>query len=142
MYIHFIFNSIELLAFGLVCIIVIFLFWLRMNSRLEEEKNKKAIYENFFCSGRLGSSLFSFFRGSLRVSIYEEFIIISGPRKILLRWSDIGSVEVKRYWLSQELFIYHKKKDLGSPIILMLSFFSFTSGREEDKARRIIQSHI
>lgn len=90
----------------------------KRNSLLDIEKNLTPIYMED-CGGRFdGYNLTIPF---VRFKIYDNFIVISYTKKILLKYTDIKRIEIKRHIISKGIHIYHNKDDIPKNIIVWAS---------------------
>lgn len=85
------------------------------NSLLDIEKNLTPLYIED-CGGRFNN--YNLTVPFVRVKIYKDFIIISYTKKILLKYTDIKKIEVKRHIISKGVHIYHNKNDIPKNIII------------------------
>jgi len=100
----------------------------KRNIILDIEKDKNPVYsEN--CRGKFGVFLNTPF---VRFAIYNEFIVISYSKKILLRFDEIDKVGFRTGFVLDRIRFYHHKTDIPSNIIIMST--------NSDKIRRIIES--
>jgi hypothetical protein len=54
----------------------------------------------------------------VRISIYDEFLLISYSEEIVFRYNEITKIEIKNHFISDGIHIYHNKKGIPSKIIL------------------------
>jgi hypothetical protein len=104
----------------------------KRNSLLNIEKDKKILF-NEYCGGHFDSlGILDIFHNNIlttRVSIYNEFMVISYRRKILLQYNEIidliilGAISQDPYKPSRDwkkLSISHTKEDISKKIFLYL----------------------
>jgi hypothetical protein len=73
-----------------VVLVVLVLRTLFIGKRLKQEQDKRAIYEISNVGGYVGRFNYSLYpSGSIRLSIYDQFLVIAYPWPKLLNWSEI-----------------------------------------------------
>lgn len=95
------------------------------------ETGKTPEYQARWISAKIG---ILYYRGLVRISLYDSFLIIKALKNYLIKYSDISSVEIKgRWWLNKALYI-HTKEANSMPFVIY-------SGNQE-KMKQIIESHM
>ena len=85
--------------------------------KLDIEKEAELIHSER-CGGIAGTSMR--FRGSLvRLSIYRDFLVLSHFKKVVLKFDEIESTELKsNTWKTWGgLCIYHNRRDVGEIVL-------------------------
>lgn len=130
-YIYIIFSLlIPLMIFGMFWHLFHYFFTAR-EVLLDEEKGVHTIYTER-CGGCFDG--FNFTIPFVRLSIYNDFIVISYSDKILLKFKEIDEVKVKRRFIMAGVHIYHHKNGIPKDIIL----WSFNP----NKIKKIIDSKL
>jgi len=105
------------IGFGIFIFILI-----KKKSLADIEKNQKPIYTDNSCGGCLGRfDTINLSQPSVRVSVYNDFIVISTYKKIILQVSDLLNVDVKYGFLSKGVNIYHKNVNYANPLAIWSS---------------------
>ncbi|MBU0597184.1 hypothetical protein KJ641_02575 [Patescibacteria group bacterium] len=94
----------------LILILVFGLFYKIRNNRLPEEAGMTPIHQEF-CGGNFNYTNLS--RPFVRLTIYNDFLVISYFKQILLNYHEIEKVELKNKVGKKGLKIYHNK--IGVP---------------------------
>ena len=89
-------------------------FYLKSRSLLEVEKGLDPIY-NVRCVSYLDGLRHVF----TRLSIYENFLVVSSRKKIVLAYDEIRSIKQDRVLWRKSLDIYHGKAGLPSISLLL-----------------------
>jgi hypothetical protein len=90
----------------------------RKNSPHEREEGKAAIFMDKNCGGKLGhGGTLVFTSPFIRVSVYEDFVVISTIFKIVLDISEIEKIEKAR-WNYSSLKLFHSNKEYASPLTI------------------------
>jgi len=84
------------------------------------------------CGGQFGG--FAFSPPFVRLSLYDEFLVISYGEKILIRYKNIDNIITSRVFFFKLIEIYHK--DTAPPFITL----SFFSGAE--KVKELIEHQV
>jgi len=87
----------------------------KRNEKLDIEKNIRPIYVEI-CGGRFNGSNFTY--PFVRLSIYDNFIVISYLYKIILYFEDIDQIDIKRNIFGKGLIVYHHNNNIPKIIIL------------------------
>lgn len=107
----------------------------RMNSKLPEEANLKPIYQEI-CGGTFDFVKLTY--PLVRLSVYDDFLVISHFSKILLYWKDIKSIAIvsgiQSGFFARGLKIEHNK--LGIPKSI------FVTVRDEISMQKKLQSYL
>jgi hypothetical protein len=65
------------------------------NSRLEIEESIEPIYSENSCAGRIGYNR-NLAGPFIRLALYDEFLVVSYSKKIVLRYNEIKQVEIAK----------------------------------------------
>ncbi|SRR5258708_584894 len=130
------FNLTQII-FLFVLFVVILILIVPQFIKLPEEKNRKVVFQRYFCGGKIGKT---YTKNTMAVKVYDDFIVISSSiSRFLIRWKDIEKLETKKSFVfGRELQIFHKTKILPDPIILYEGFFN----PYLEKISKIINSHL
>jgi hypothetical protein len=116
-----------ILLFAIVCSIWIYLL-LKSNSKDPSERGLAPLYHEQ-CVG--------YFDGLRRIFVrfaaYEDFLVISYSRKIILPYGQIRSVKKETFFLRTALHIYHGKAGLPDIVLLL---------KRTDFVRKVIESKL
>ncbi len=101
--------ALVLFMIGIMILII------KRNGRLDIEKDKQPLHiEN--CGGFFG--LFNYPLILVRFAIYDDFLVISYARKILLPFADIDKVEIEKRRFNYGVQIVHQRKDIPKYIFI------------------------
>ncbi len=104
------------LLFLLVVMLFVF-FFLRSASRLDIEKEREELYTSW-CSGAIDGLK----KPIVRFSIYDDFVVISSLKKIVLYFSEITEVCQDRYFGAKGFVIKHNKKNVPNIMLMPRDF--------------------
>ncbi len=116
-------GSIVLIMFPITfgIIILVFIFILRQKKRPHPlESGRSPLYEDNSCGGLIGAvrSTMPF----VRVSVYEDFLVVGSARgSILLRYDEISGVAVERVYFTKGVVIRHRRADAPERIVIWSS---------------------
>jgi hypothetical protein len=103
----------------------------KKNAYLDIEKKHIPVYSNKFCGGRLGHfGTMVVTIPFVRITIYDEFVVISSYKKILLYLNEIERIEPAGLFLHC-LLIRHKNPKYPNPFTIC--------AREAEKIKEIIE---
>jgi hypothetical protein len=102
---------------GPVTLILIFGFlYKKRNTLLDMERGLMPIYKES-CGGKFNISNFS--SPFVRLAMYNDFMVISYWKQLLLNYQEIEKVEYKNQWGQKYLQIFHRKADAPKKILLV-----------------------
>lgn len=103
----------------------------KRNTILEPERNLKPIYtEN--CGARFGGLNLTI--PFVRLAIYDDFLVLSCLKPVLMKFDEIDRVELKRQLFFKGIFLRHHNKEIPSKVVIW--------SRNGEKARSIIESRL
>jgi len=102
--------------FAVIIVPICFLFLIiRRNNKLSKELGLKPVYQEN-CGGVFDGMDYT--KPFVRLTIYNDFLVISYIKKILLYWSDIKDVSVYTGLFSKGVKIIHNRSNIPTSIIL------------------------
>ncbi len=119
----------------IILMVVIFTKILKKKKTLHErEIGRIPIYTDNKCGGNLGpGGTDAFSSPFVRVSVYEDFLVISTSFKIVLEISEIE--KFKEFWLSKtSLKLYHSNSIYASPLLI--------GSKKIKKLREVIEAQM
>jgi len=104
---------------AIIIVIVVFSIILKRKKILHErEKGLTRIYTDQRCGGQLGpGGTMVFSLPFVRVSVYEDFVVISTLFKIVLEISEIEKM-VESRWSNTSMKLFHSNKKYANPLII------------------------
>ncbi|MFA4830836.1 MAG: hypothetical protein WC862_01010 [Patescibacteria group bacterium] len=99
-----------------IIIIVFVLLFKKRNQLLDLERGMVPIHKEN-CGGKFNYTNFS--RPFVRLALYNDFMIISYFKQILLNYHEIEKVEYKNQWGQKYIQIFHRKADAPKKILLI-----------------------
>ena len=90
-------------------------FFRRKERRHPVEQGKTPLYSET-CGGMIG--MFRYTVPFLRLSVYEDQIVIGAFKPIALALGDIAKIEIGRFLLSTGIRIHHRRTDVPAKIVI------------------------